>query len=238
MLKKIDTLGYGRLVTVVGAALLSGVIFTQSATAALVANYDFETNFDVSSSVTGVFGSTPGDVSFGAGLSAVSSGVGVPSRSVQIDLALAADLAGAITGDDFLTFTVTPDAGTPLNLTELRFSSQRNLPNVANAWTVFASTDATIGTQVGAGALAVETAGVDFEPETADLFDDAFLQNLSSAVTFRIFFSGFTAGPGGDTFRVDALQLDGVAASVIPEPSSLVLMTSLLMGSVMGRRRR
>lgn len=238
MLKRIDTLGWKELLATTSAMLLSCIVFAQSATAATLANYEFATNFDLSSSVSGVLSSTPGDVSFGAGLSAVSTGLGNPARAVFFgsSTATSADLAAAIADGDYATFTITPDAGTPLNLTELRFDSQINYPSSVDTWTLFADPNPSMtGTLVATGSLAAPAAPAAFETETADLTGAAFLQNISSAVTFRIYFSGYDGGSGPPDFRIDNVQLDGV---VIPEPTSLALMTTMLLGSTMLRRRR
>jgi len=237
-IERIDALGWRRLVATTSAVLLSCVVFAQSATAALIADYEFATNFDLSSSVTGVLSSTPGDVSFGAGYAAgaVSTGLGNPARAVFFgsSTATAADLAAAIAADDYATFTITPDAGTPLNLTELRFDSQINFPTSVTTWTLYADPDSgMLGTLIDTGALAAPASPAVFETEAANLTGAALLQNITTARTFRIYFHGYTSGTAA--FRIDNIQLDGV---VVPEPASLVLMTTLLVGSVMVRRRR
>jgi len=237
MLIRIDVLRWKRLIATTGAMLLSCVVFSQSATAALIADYQFAANLDGVSSVSGVLSSTPGTFTLGAGLSAASSGVGTPARSVAFDdgAATATDLANAIATDDFVTFTITPDAGTPLDLTELRFDSQRSTPTAVTDWTLVEASDT--GTSLASGALAVPMAAVVFETETADLTGIASLQGITTAKTFRIYFYGYVSG-ASQQFRIDTVQLDGVEAAVIPEPSSLVLMAGLFMGSVMVRRRR
>lgn len=214
MLNQVGPLSLKRLIVTTGALLLACAISFQSVAAANLANYGFDTAIDFSSSVTGVLSSTPGDVSFGAGVDVVSTGVGNPARALAFDSQSASssvDLAAAIADNDYLTFTITPDAGTPLDLTSFQFDIQINYPGSVTDWALFADPNPGMtGTQVATGTTATPATPPVFETKLANLTGVGMLQNISSPVTLRLYFYGWTAS--SPLFRVDNVQLDGILA--------------------------
>jgi hypothetical protein len=138
-------------------------------------------------------------------------------------------LAGAVTAQDYFTFTVTPASGYKVNLTDLDFSQLNFVTqNRAGDFVLQSSVDnyssnlATFSSASYSGTLGTDaTLGASFS-------------NLTTATTFRLYIyeptitsggyeaagiSGQAAGTGG------LLDLNGTVTSAVPEPSSLALMS-------------
>lgn len=127
------------LLPLVAAALVG------NANSATLASYDFGTTVSTSfaslslTSADADANSTAGAFAAGAGITNLFSRPGNPGRSIVASLAstfstgpvlLGVDsttAAGAITSDDYFTFTLTPSGGFKLNLTQLSFDFQTAL---------------------------------------------------------------------------------------------------------------
>jgi len=217
MTNQMGALSLKRLIAVANVVFLSCVLTSTSATADTLADYDFATAITDPSTVTGVLSSTPSsEVFFGDGVDVVSTGLGNPARSLAFDSNPATtsspvDLAAAIADEDYFAFTITPDAGTPLDLVRLKFDSQINFPGSVTDWTLFTDPDPNaLGTQIATGTTAVPASPPVFETKVANLVVVPSLQNITNPVSFRLYFHGWTAS--SPLYRVDNLQLEGVLA--------------------------
>lgn len=121
--------------------------------------------------------------------------------------------------NDYFEFTITPDVGKKLNLEEFRFSTRGDNGGPAN-WSVRTSLDGftdAIYTNIG------QSQGNNSVDLTGASFDD-----LTSAISFRIYLAGRTGGSGAGGALANAgngTQLLGTVTPV-PEPSALVLALS------------
>ncbi len=200
-----------------------------TASAAVVANYDFSTGLTSSdtdtNSTASVFGS-----SFGVNMGRSSSQGNVFVRSTITP----GDQATAITQPSYFTFTVTPGSGIALDLTSLNFDTIYNqvfgtTPSGTASFFVRSSIDAfaaNIGptfTQPYSGPVLTAT------PRTVDL--TAFAP-VSTATEFRIYVYD-TDNDTNKTVRLDNVVLN---ATVIPEPST-ALLTGFGLLALMRRRR-
>ncbi len=127
-------------------------------------------------------------------------------------------------------FSLTIDEGYSLDLESLKFDSKRNV-NSATAYDVKYSTDAVDFVSIGSGDLS----GTAYEEILANN-DDIQITGLTGTVDFRIYGSGWS-GPADDDQRWyhDNVQVIG---SVIPEPSSVLLLIVGTGGLMAWRRKR
>ena len=193
----------------------------------LIADYQFATDFDLSSSDTHLM-TTATNVSSG-GAAIATSVTGNPDRGLLLDATWdETSEIGALNSDtDYLTFTVTPDAGFDLTPAELTFDLFRDASDSVRHFAVYADEDA--GMNPGAG-------GDDFETKigggtilsmgtwatvSVPLGGAAFLQQGASPMAFRIYYWG-DAGVGG-VARMDNIRLSEVAIESPPQVESVVL---------------
>ncbi|WP_372809104.1 putative glycoside hydrolase, partial [Pontiella sp.] len=123
------------------------------------------------------------------------------------------DLSGAIQGNDYLEFTLTPNAGYKLNLESLTFRTfVQSVVNSAERWALFSSIDGYAG---GAELATGQTTDVgtwngDSNNIGIDLSDARF-QDVDEAVTFRLYVYG--GGESTDSVTLfDKVVLNGTAA--------------------------
>ena len=223
------------LTTLATASLLAG-----AADADVVAQYTF-TGDSLSSTDASTSWETTA-LSTGAGLGAGTfdtfpGSSGSPSLKYTYG-DVEADLTGALAEDDYLTFTVTPDAGFSIDYTNITFemskgpSSPTNKPGKGPSLHVFANNFA-IGDVIGSGKVP------DSKPDTDVWFSfDIDLSSLGTVTTptvFRLYLDDGGALNVGHQIRTDTIVVNG---DVVPEPGSLSLALLGLGGLLMPRRRR
>ncbi|MGJ8723377.1 MAG: PEP-CTERM sorting domain-containing protein [Roseibacillus sp.] len=154
------------------------------------------------------------------------------------DMNNANNLGLAITNNDYMTFSVTPDAGSQLGLSSFTFRTRSNQSgNSAERWALFSSVDGfTTGNQITAGRTTnIGTWGGATNSVVVDL-SAASLQDLTGTTEFRLYiYGGNNAGSSATLF--DKVILNG-AVTPIPEPSSLILLGLGLSGVTFIRRRK
>lgn len=142
-------------------------------------------------------------------------------------------LAESVAGNDFIQFIVTPNSGFTFSATSFQFSWDRSGTGPANV-TLRSSLDgftSDLGTATGivTGAFATNT------------FTLTGLNNISTAVTFRLYGYGATAaaGTGGfdiGTNTVNVQLLGTTAVSAVPEPTTI--LAGLGAAGALGWKRR
>lgn len=159
---------------------------------------------------------------------------------------VADNLADAIANNDYITFTIDPQAGFELDLTDISWDWTANTSIENGEWfalsllsSIDGFTEANViatstNSRDGAGTL---TLG----PETFDLSASEF-QNLTSAIEFRLYFTS-NANLAGDLMRLDNLTVNGSLtagfAQAVPEPSSELLVSlTILLGMQRRSKRR
>jgi hypothetical protein len=186
--------------------------------------------------------STAMDFGKGAGLNFSSTAWGTPPRGLYVTGASATDESGAIAGDDYVTFSVTPGTGATLSLTELRFDFVRRYDYSPNSFSLYADEDPGAGgdnftTLLATGVVDDFGGANDFINLSAVLSDTPFLQGVTETTTFRLYVYGTTATSGEDwnVVRLDSVLLLG---EVVPEPSTVVLLAGGGLVLLLYRRRR
>ena len=154
-------------------------------------------------------------------------------------------ITNALSDNDYLSVSFTPESGYEMNLTSLSFDLgyTRNgnfngkqfkayllssATGFVDASDILDSVTITVGANTSTatylGSLSADLSGAEF-------------QNISSATEFRIYVADNT-GNQNYLHRIDNVALNGSIASVVPEPSSFALIGGLLaLCSVMLRRR-
>ncbi|WP_372797346.1 glycosyl hydrolase, partial [Pontiella sp.] len=125
---------------------------------------------------------------------------------IGVNDATTTSFANAVAGDDYVTFTVTPDAQVSLNLDAITFKASKTHADSVDEYAVTDETGSLIGS-----AVAITTMGqlTTYQSVSVDLSDSAF-QNLSEPVTFRIYAWGRgTTSTGGTLAMIDKVTLHG-----------------------------
>jgi len=145
--------------------------------------------------------------------------------------------AGAISGNDYVEFTLTAGLGYEMDLSSLTFNFARNNSSAPNQIFVRSSIDS-FGSNLYTSSF----------PSTIPNYNSANIslsagsfQNLTGSVTFRIYaYHGSGSTSLGSPLYLDNLTLNGITAPVvIPEPGSLALGgLGLLILAVRPRGRR
>ncbi len=167
------------------------------------------------------------------------------------------DLAGAISGDLYMPFTITPDSGFQFSISEIELVGADNVNNDNSRWALFTSATGgfdDVSDQVGS---TFAVANRDGEAGTfGDLSGEAALQNIAGPLEVRLYLysedgNGFNdhaigyrsdnpAGTGSPYGIEEGYELvvNG-SVSVIPEPSTFALFAgALAIGVLFARRRR
>jgi len=217
----------------------------------VLARYGFGATTPIDLTSSGhVAASNPGAFDAGSGVGANltnGSANGNPLRSVFLtgpSLNQTSE-SGAIAANDYLTFDVTPATGMNLSFSQLTFDYQRDGLDAPSNWSLRADEDSGDGdnfaTQIAAGVFTDTvglsgTTGENFFRYTVDLSQIAFLQDLTTTTSFRLYLWGAASDNPEDTnkARIDNVVVYGQSA-VIPEPISLVL---LIGGMPLLMRRR
>jgi len=153
----------------------------------------------------------------------------------------AARLNQALNQGDYMTFTVTPDAGFELGLESFTFRTRVNqLNNSADYWALFSSVDGFMSSadQIASQRTTViNTYGVPGSGDVNNVVVDlsaADFQDLTGPIEFRLAIYGGNASSSSATL-FDKVIVNG-DVTPIPEPSSLLLLTLGLGGLTIRRR--
>ena len=148
-------------------------------------------------------------------------------------------LASAITGDQYLSFTISPTTGYAVSFTSLSL-----LSGVSTATTSFHGEvlSSATGFDSGASLYSYSFSSTSAPLQSITLSGVSALQNVTGPVEFRIY--GWRDTGGTSTFRLRSLTgsdlvLNGTV-SAVPEPSTYaaILGALTLAGVAMHRRRR
>jgi hypothetical protein len=255
-----------KTLVILTASLLSAPLLP----AAILAQYDFEASGGALSDKAAAAGVTVSAITFGAkadtgdSLSANTSPTG-GAQSLLISnaglgnsaVSTSAATAEAISDGNFFQFTVTPQAGSPLNLTTLTFDKGRLAGNSNDLRILVTSSfdnsyngrlpltnaglsltnvlESNQGTEISAITVGSgQSWGSD--PNVSVSLSGASFQNLTTPVTFRIFAFNLSSdvGSASNQLYFDNVTLNG---SIVPEPSA-ALLGLLGIGTFMVKRRR
>ena len=146
--------------------------------------------------------------------------------------------SAAVDGDNYFSFTVTAGEGFELNLSSLTFDTIFNgtdpIAAVTSNFVVRSSAD-NFTANLGSFAEAYQT-GSSFSARSIDLSGSDF-QSIAGAMAFR-FYIYDDSGALNRVSRLDNVVLNGTAVSIIPEPSTTVLLAGLVMLATVGASRR
>lgn len=148
-------------------------------------------------------------------------------------------LAAAISGGDYLSFTITPAAGYALNISSVSFNS-----GVSSAVTNFNASLLSSATGFNSASALHSYSFATTTPPTQSitLSGTAALQNVAGALEFRLY--GWRDSAGTSTFRLRTLSGNDLvvtgSVTAIPEPGTyaVVLGAIVLAGAVIRQRRR
>ncbi len=180
------------------------------------------------------------DISAGAGVPMTVSGTeGNPAPGIEITFNdfNYANLGISLANDAYYSFTVTPDASTQLDFTNLSFDMYKSSGAGATiSVTVFSSVDgfAETGDAIGSGTLVGASESAAFFSRSVAL---SSLPTVTTATEFRLYLDDGGATNNGNDFRLDNIVLNG-AGAVIPEPASIALMIQFGLLLLIARRRR
>jgi len=147
-------------------------------------------------------------------------------------------LAAAISGGDYLSFTITPAAGYALNISSVSFNS-----GVSSAVTNFNVALLSSATDFSSAGVLHSYSFATTTPPTQSitLSGTAALQNVTGALEFRLY--GWRDSAGTSTFRLRTLSGSDLAVTgsvtAIPEPGTytVILGAMALAGAAIWRRR-
>lgn len=220
--------------------LLAGsMLLLPSSEAAVLAQYTFTgaspvstdtdpngtaSNFNVSG------GSYPVDSST-SGFSSLSSSVFIRSS------VLTNTESGAISGNDYFSFTLTPNAGVTYNLSSLDLNFGGNSDGTTFGVGAFLRTSLNgYGTNSITPISISQTVSTTGTTYGAFSFDLSSLGSVTSAVTFRLYLTSDSVS-NAHILRGDDIVLNGTAA--VPEPSTVALGLAGVLGlAALSRLRR
>lgn len=200
-----------------GCALVLGLFAaTTNLSAAVLAVYNFgtsTTDYSYSSSDTDL-NSTATNVTAGSGVTLAVTNSGVTGAAAAVQGATGADAAAAVTGNDYVEFTLTVSAGYEVDLTSLTLQIQQSsgTSSPTNLF-ILSSVDGYTST------IYSTTASTSYQTKTLTLSSLDF-QDLTT-VTFRIYAYG--ASGTSSSLRIDNLTLNGTLTA-IPEPSTYAML--------------
>jgi hypothetical protein len=176
---------------------------------------------------------TGGSLTIGSGVSASNTNDFFSANGFNTT-----SLAAAISGGDYLSFTITPAAGYALNISSVSFNT-----GVSTAVTNFNA--ALLSSVTGfnsAGALHSYSFATTTPPaQSITLSGTAALQSVTGALEFRLY--GWRDSSGTSTFRLRTLSGNDLvvtgSVSAIPEPGTyaVLLGAAALAGAAIRRRR-
>jgi hypothetical protein len=215
------------IITVTAMVMIGG-----PSDAAVLAKYDFTGSVKTSSD-TDLFSTAPA-LTDGAGwTSTINTTTGNPAPSGSVlSNQTGSSQALAISGNDYYEFTITPNVGFVLNLTDLTFDYRRFGGGLNATFFVRSSADS-FATNLGSASTGSDT----FANVVISLSGAPF-QNVSSPLTFRLYaFDDMNNAGKGDI--VDNITLNG-STGVVPEPGTFGLLAFGAAGlaGVIARRRK
>ena len=206
-----------------------------------IASYDFATAAPFISSDTEL-NSSAGNFTLASGLSA-NSGRSTTSPNTNTiftrGTSLGTTASGAVSGNDYYSFTVTPTTGFQLNLMSLTFLTDATVATGTNSYTanlfVRSSLDS-FGANIGTTITDTSNVASSYVLQSVDLSSGTY-QGISSPVEFRVYLFNTGANPGdtNSITRSDSYVLNGSVLAV-PEPSVYLLLAGGLFLLVFGRR--
>ncbi|MFA6288345.1 MAG: PEP-CTERM sorting domain-containing protein [Opitutaceae bacterium] len=182
-------------------------------------------------------GSTAGSLALSASLTTAGSGISTTSGNPIPQLFLKgvnnSTEALAISGAKYITFTITPVAGT-LSFHSLSFDYNRDTTTTAKFYGLYVSTVGfTAGSSIDTNSTAFSSVTT-FTNYSVVLSGIPSLQAVSGPVVFRLYFWG-----GTDANAIIRLDNISLTTAAIPEPSTYALVASAgLFLLVLGRRQR
>jgi len=192
----------------------AGLVTPPSTT--IIAEYHFDTSESATSSVANV---TASNFSAGAGIDSLAghspSGQNMFVRSSATDDTLSA----AIAGDDYLSFTVTPEAGSRMNLSALVLNAGYTNSNgytnkilTANLLTsIDGFTSSDLVSSISTSDTSVSGGSANYQYWVIDLSDERF-QNITTALEFRVYVYDDT-GDQNIIHRFDSVALNGTVTT-------------------------
>lgn len=209
----------GVLTTIVAFGVVTFALGLPVEAVTVIASYEFATAGIRSSSDTDL-NSTASDISTGSGVSFSDSTIGNPGGGVLWNVATETTEAAAIAGNDYATFTVTPNAFMGVDLSTFQFDFRRiNVSEGANNYSLRVDENPGAGgdnfaTQIGTGALPNST---NWNNVTVDLSTTGFLQDVTATTTFRLYMYDY--GGGTSLEGMDNVQLIGMPnLGNLPQP--------------------
>ncbi len=214
----------------------------------VLVGYDFdegtvEATEVLSPSVTATAFTSPMDISFpttigdNSGVDAEGVALGNSGTfscvGIGVDDATTASFAAAVAGDDYMTFTVTPDAQVSLDLEAITFKASKTASTSVDEYAVTDESGSLIGSAATITTTGQTTA---YQAVSVDLSGNPAYQGLTEPVTFRIYAWGRgTTSTGGTLAMVDKVTLHGnidfnttpvaMAQSVSTAPNTAVGIT-------------
>ncbi len=197
-------------------------VLTSGASAALVASYNFTTNF--SSSDSDLL-STASAIGSGAGaVRALSTTNATNGQFMTISSNVSTTgLAAAVTNNVFFNFTVTPVSGASISFDNISGLVRRSATSSVRGFRIIS--DKTGSTVLAEDSAVAASRGGPFENFTPDsgtltLSGVSALQNVTTATTFTVFVNPGSSGTDGRTLDFDSIAVN---ATVVPEPSTALL---------------
>lgn len=203
---------------------ISGVTFDQVGVEEMLAGYDFDADAAdpgaatvVGANLTAGSFTSPMDIAFVAtvgddsGLDATGEGFGDPATvgcvGIGVDDATTESFADAVAGDDYMTFTVTPDEGFLFQLSSISFKATKKAETSVDEYAV---TDAA-GNLIGSTAAITNVLGLTagYDGVLVDLSGTG-MELLTDATEFRIYAWGRgTANTSSTLAALDKVALYG-----------------------------
>jgi hypothetical protein len=220
------------------ATFLAVFCLPRSVQAATVALYDFGTGAGTLASSDTDANSTASSIAFSSALSTAGSGIstssGNPVDSLFLKGANNSSESAAFTAGKYITLTITPVSGT-LSFSSLSFDYRRDVSQGPTSYALYASTTGsfTSGSHLDVNPTAFTVGGTSFTNYSVDLSGISSLQNVASAIQFRLYAWG--AADTTNVLRLDNITLNTAA---VPEPETWTLLAGGAAGLALLRCRR
>ncbi|MGE9269213.1 MAG: hypothetical protein ACQKBU_00285, partial [Verrucomicrobiales bacterium] len=190
-----------------GGPILVGYDFDGGVATPSVVLSPFLSASEVSSPMDVAFSATIGDES---GVDAEGLSFGHVSKrggvAIAVDDATTASFENAVTGEDYLTFTVTPEDRVSLNLEAITFKAAIRVAESVDEYAVTDEDGNLLGESVTITTTGLNTT---YQSVSVDLSGTEF-QNLREPTTFRIYAWGSeTSSPWGTVAAMDKITLHG-----------------------------
>ncbi|WP_372808702.1 glycosyl hydrolase, partial [Pontiella sp.] len=149
---------------------------------------------------------------------------------IGVNDATTTSFAGAVAGDDYVTFTVTPDDEVALDLTAITFKASTSVSTSVDEYAVTDESGNLIGSTVAISTLGQTTT---YQAVSVDLTGNADYQGVTEPTTFRIYAWGRgTTSTGGTLAMIDKVTLHGSIAfnttpTALPQSVSTAKNTSV-----------